>query len=493
MFLLDQLRARTTSQRIALGFSVAFVLIVCGFAISFYSYYQYGKDTERVRHTYQVIGALENTLSLVKDVETGARGFVITRDSTYLEPYYAALQELPARLDEVRGLTTDSPLQVQRMVVLDQLVRGKVDLVQYRLKTLQTDIRKSRTYANEGNRRMNELRRHVAVMVDTEKTLMATRNWKANRSFRNTLILIFALSLLTFLALALSYWQLERELVRRRQTEEQLRDYESRLKEQIRQLEASNQELERFAFVASHDLQEPLRKMQSFATLVTERYANLLNDESKTFMGKIISSAERMSKLIKDLLDFSRMSSNRENFKPVRLDTLVQRILDDQELRIKGLNVQVEVGALPMVHAVGSQLEHLFSNLISNALKFIRPGVQPVIRIRAKAIDGRTYPELIAGRRYFEITVEDNGIGFDEKYLDHIFKVFQRLHGKNEFEGTGIGLAICKRVVVYHHGFITAHSQLNQGTTFVVVLPESQLLQDYDRSNSTETYSYSAG
>jgi signal transduction histidine kinase len=493
MFLLDQLRARTTSQRIALGFSVASVLIICGFAISLYSYYQYGKDTERVRHTYQVIGALESTLSLVKDVETGARGFVISRDSSYLEPYHVALQQLPAKLNEVRGLTTDSPLQVQRTAVLEQLVWGKVNVVKLRIKTLLTDRQKSLGYSDEGKRRMNELRRHIAIMVETEKALMTTRNWQANRSFRNTLILIFALSVLTFMALALSYWQLERELVRRQKTEEQLRDYESRLKEQIRQLEASNQELERFAFVASHDLQEPLRKMQSFATLVTERYANLLNDESKSYMSKIIKSAERMSKLIKDLLDFARMSSNREDFKPVRLDALVRHILDDQELRIKGLNVKVEVGTLPTVHAVGSQLEHLFSNLVSNALKFIRPGVQPFIRIQARAIDGRAYAELIADRRYFEITVEDNGIGFDEKYLDHIFKVFQRLHGKNEFEGTGIGLAICKRVVVYHHGFITAHSQLNQGATFVVVLPESQLLQDYDRSNSTETYSYSAG
>jgi signal transduction histidine kinase len=200
-----------------------------------------------------------------------------------------------------------------------------------------------------------------------------------------------------------------------------------------------------------------------------------------------------MSKLIKDLLNFSRLSSNREDFKPVRLADVVQRIIDDQELRIEGLNVRVEVEPLPVIQGVASQLEHLFANLISNALKFLRPGVQPLLRIQSNSIDGSRYKELIASRRYYEITVEDNGIGFDEKYLDHIFKVFQRLHGKGEFEGTGVGLAICKRVVLYHHGFITAHSQLNQGTTFVIVLPESQLSQDHDRSNSTETHSHTAG
>lgn len=493
MNLTNQFRTITANQRIATGFSVALVLIVSGFAISFYSYNEYGEDTERVRHTYRVISALESTLSLVKDLETGARGFVITNDSAYLEPYLKALELLPAQLKAVHVLTNDNFLQIKRAALLEKLVEEKVAATRLRSQTKLADVRAGLTYNDEGKRRMDKLRGHVGMMVDTEKVLMETRNRQVNRSFQNTLIIIFVLSLMTFLALALSYRQLEQELARRQETEDQLRGYEARLKEQIRQLEASNQELERFAFVASHDLQEPLRKIQSFATLVTERYGSLFNPESQVFMSKIVNSAERMSKLIKDLLNFSRMSSNREDFKPVRLDTVIQHILDDQELRIKGLDVRVEVGQLPMIHAVPSQLEHLFANLISNALKFLRPSVQPLLRIQARPVDGQSYPELIADRHYIEITVEDNGIGFDEKYLDHIFKVFQRLHGKSEFEGTGIGLAICKRVVVYHHGFITAHSQPNEGTTFIVVLPESQLLHNYDRSNSTETYSYSAG
>ena len=209
-------------------------------------------------------------------------------------------------------------------------------------------------------------------------------------------------------------------------------------------------------------------------------------------MRKISGSAERMSKLIKDLLNFSRISSHQENFRMVSLNDIVQRILDDQELRIKGLNVQVDVSNLPDIDGIASQMDHLFNNLISNALKFIRPGVQPLLRIDVQKVDGACYNGLIAGRNYFEISIEDNGIGFEEKYLDHIFKVFQRLHGKSTFEGTGIGLAICKRVVMYHHGYITARSQPNAGTTFVVVLPESQSQQQYDRPTS-ETYSYPAG
>ncbi|CAN5504687.1 sensor histidine kinase [soil metagenome] len=483
---------RLMSRRIALSFVIAMVLIASGFAISFYSYNRYGEDTELIRRTYQVTGALENTLSLIKDVETGSRGYVITNDTTYLEPYRTALRLLPGQIRQLRALIVDNKVQIQRRVLLEKLINDKLAVTQVRLGVKVSNI-KNQAISVESKRSMDVLRRHVALMVDTEQTLMAVRNRQAQRSFRNTLILIFGLSMLTFLVLALSYRMLEEELARRQKNEDQLREYEDQLKGQIRQLESSNEELERFAFVASHDLQEPLRKIQSFANLITDRYGNLFDGDSMMFMGKISNSAERMSKLIKDLLNFSRISNHQDTFKTVQLSDIVQRILDDQELRIKGLDVQVDVGKLPAISAVASQMDHLFNNLISNALKFIRPDVRPLLRIQAQAVDGDKYDGLISGRQYVEVIIEDNGIGFEEKYLEHIFKVFQRLHGKSAFEGTGIGLAICKRVVVYHHGYITARSRPNEGATFVVVLPESQSIQHHDRPTSTEAYSYPAG
>ncbi|MBD2701603.1 CHASE3 domain-containing protein [Spirosoma sp. BT702] len=480
------------NRRIALGFIVAMVLIASGFALSFYSYNQYGEDTKRVRHTYDVMSALENVLSLVKDIEGGSRGYVITHDVAFLEPYLMAKRLLPDKLKQLRELTTDNKIQIHRRQLLEKLVQEKLTVTKTRL-NLPIDSKNGLETSRIGKRQMDAIRRHVALMIDTEKTLMGSRNRQAERSFRNTLIIIFVLSLLTFLALALSYWLLEQELARRQANEDQLRSYENQLKSQIRQLETSNEELERFAFVASHDLQEPLRKIQSFANLITERYANLFDADSAMFMGKISHSAERMSKLIKDLLNFSRISSHQEDFKAVDLNTIVQRILDDQELRIKGLDVEVEVSNLPTIQAVASQMDHLFNNLISNALKFTREGVRPKLRIYARPVDGDVYTGLVAGGTYIEITVEDNGIGFDEKYLEHIFKVFQRLHGKSAFEGTGIGLAICKRVVMYHQGYITANSQPDHGASFIIVLPESQSLHYYDRPAAAETHSYPLG
>ncbi|WP_461151264.1 sensor histidine kinase [Spirosoma pulveris] len=480
----------TMNRRIAFGFIVAMVLIASGFAISFYSYNRYGGDMQRVRHTYDVISALENIMSLMKDVETGSRGYVITNDSAYLEPYNQAIQLLPSQLEHLQTLTNDNKIQIKRRQVLEQLIKDKLAITDARLDILPFD-RRNNAISAESKRRMDLLRKHVALMIDTERVLMEARNRQADNSFSKTLIIIFALSLMTFLTLFILYRLLEKELAHRQQTADKLMAYDSQLRGQIRQLEASNEELERFAFVASHDLQEPLRKIQSFSNLITERYANLFDADSMLFMSKIANSAERMSKLIKDLLNFSRISSHQEEFKVVSLHEVVQRILDDQELRIKGMDVKLEIGDLPIIEGIASQMDHLFNNLVSNALKFVRPGVRPLLRIQARVVDSETYPDLIADRRYFEISIEDNGIGFDEKYVDHIFKVFQRLHGKSAFEGTGIGLAICKRVVMYHHGYITARSQPNEGATFVVVLPESQSQQQYDRPTS-EAYSYPA-
>ncbi|GAB3543690.1 sensor histidine kinase [Spirosoma fluminis] len=493
MKLINRFAPKLMSRRIALGFVVAMVLIASGFTISFYSYTQYREATKQVRHTYEVTSAIETILSLVKDVETGARGYALTNDPGYLEPYDLGVNQLPQEMARLRSLMGSNESPQKRVRKLEQLILAKLEITKVRINQPPVDKIASLKLSAEEKRRMDALRRQVAIMVDMEQILVELRNDQAERSFRHTIILIFSLSLLTFITLAISYRLLEQELLHRQETEDQLRAFEVKLKEQIRQLQASNDELERFAFVASHDLQEPLRKIQSFADLITERYSNLFDGDSRMFMNKISHSAERMSKLIKDLLNFSRISNHREDFEPVKLNDIVRRILDDQELRIKGLNVQVIIGWLPMIPAVSSQMDHLFNNLISNALKFVRTDAQPVLRIEARAVDGSDYPELVAGRRYFEIIIEDNGIGFDEKYLDHIFKVFQRLHGKTAFEGTGIGLAICKRVVVYHQGYITARSQPNQGTTFVVVLPESQLLQNYDRPNSTEAYSYTVG
>ena len=236
----------------------------------------------------------------------------------------------------------------------------------------------------------------------------------------------------------------------------------------------SNDNLQKFAYVASHDLQEPLRKIQQFGDLLKSQYAESLG-EGVDYLERMQSAASRMSTLIRDLLNFSRISTQRDTNVPVPLDKVVSTVLTDLDLRIQETGAVVTVAPLPTLLGDQPQLEQLFQNLVSNALKFRRAGIQPVIHISSYRVNHPDLPSSVKPVRtaaaYHRIDVADNGIGFDEKYVDRIFQVFQRLHGRNEFAGTGIGLAISEKVVANHGGAITATSQPGQGTTFSAYFP----------------------
>lgn len=493
MSLLTRLLPNRMNRRITVGFVAALLLIAAGFAISFYNYSQYNEANKRVGHTYRVIGELNGVLSLMKDAETGVRGYVLSGDDLFLESNTIARSLLPGRLRELKRLLADNAGQQRQMDTLIQFIDAKLLTGERQILARRNDQVVEKGDLLVGKVRMDRIRRQVARMVASEQQLMQTRNSGVNDSFRNTLLVTLILSVLTFMTLVISYTLLEAELIRRQRNEDQLRSYEAELNDRIRQLEASNDELERFAFVASHDLQEPLRKIQSFGALLAQRYQAVLDGEGAVYLTKMNQSAERMSKLIKELLNFSRISTRPDEFVPVRVTDIVKQVLNDQELQIQALGAVVKVDRLPIIQAIPGQLDHLFTNLVGNALKFRRPDTAPVVYIRVEAVDGNQFPELTPGRKYYQFTVADNGIGFDEKYLDHIFKVFQRLHGKSAYEGTGIGLAICKKVVVHHNGFITAQSRPGEGASFVVVLPEKQTNDFHDQPSPDKAHSHIVG
>ncbi len=229
------------------------------------------------------------------------------------------------------------------------------------------------------------------------------------------------------------------------------------------QLTRSNRELESFASVASHDLQEPLRKILAFGDRLRTQAAGALNPAAADSLARMLNAATRMQTLINDLLSFARVGSRAQEFVTVRLDAIVTDVLVDLESRISEVGATVHFESMPEIEADPLQMRQLFQNLISNALKFRRQGVPPVIGIRSREDDGRAI-----------IEVADNGIGFEEQYADRIFGIFQRLHGRGAYEGTGIGLAICRRIVERHHGSISASGRLGEGATFRVTLPMEQ-------------------
>ncbi|RIV19052.1 PAS domain-containing protein [Fibrisoma montanum] len=259
-----------------------------------------------------------------------------------------------------------------------------------------------------------------------------------------------------------------------KRAEESMRSSQRQLEAANEELSQSNENLQSFAYVASHDLQEPLRKIQSFGDLLIEQYAPLLPAEGADLIRRMQTASARMSDLIRDILAYSRITTHGLPFVPVQLDTVLREIQADLSQRIVQTGALIDIGSLPTVQGDRSQLWQLFSNLLSNALKFIQPGQVPQITVRAQHLTNDEAPDALRNRQegsWWAISVQDNGIGFDEKYLERIFQVFQRLHGKKQYPGSGIGLAICKRVAERHGGMLTATSKPGQGATFKVYLP----------------------
>ncbi|MBN1992377.1 MAG: PAS domain S-box protein [Anaerolineae bacterium] len=238
---------------------------------------------------------------------------------------------------------------------------------------------------------------------------------------------------------------------------------EARLQAYAADLERSNHELQTFAYIASHDLQEPLRKIQLFSNRLRTRHGDLFNEQARDYLERLLHAATRMQTLIQDLLTYSRLTTHAQPFTLVDLNKIASEVLSDLEGRIEEVGGQVAIGMLPTIEADPMQMGQLLQNLISNGLKYHRPTEPPLVKVRANIEEGLC-----------RLTVADNGIGFDETHLERIFRIFERLHGHSKYEGTGIGLAICRKIVDRHGGAITATSAPGQGATFIVTLPLAQ-------------------
>ena len=253
------------------------------------------------------------------------------------------------------------------------------------------------------------------------------------------------------------------------------KEAEERLRLAAEQLRRSNLELQEFASVASHDLQEPLRKIQAFGDRLKIKCAPALGENGRDYLERIQDAARRMQILLHDLLTLSRVTSKAQPFERVDLRKIVEDVVSDLEVRIEQTGARIEIGRLPTVDADAGQMRQLLQNLISNALKFQAAPTKPVVIVSAKVLDNADgLPGAMPGEEICQIMVRDNGIGFDERYLDRIFQVFQRLHSRSEYEGTGIGLAVCRKIADRHGGAISAKSAEGQGATFIVTLPVKQ-------------------
>ncbi len=263
---------------------------------------------------------------------------------------------------------------------------------------------------------------------------------------------------------------------------------EQELLSKTQDLEATNVELQKFASVVSHDLREPLRKIITFASMLDKEIEDP-ESKARLYSGKISGSAVRMQQLIEDILNFSYLNAQDVQFSRVDINAVIDQVLSDMEVQISDSAAKIEVGRIPAIEGNASQIGQLFQNLLSNAIKFHQPDVPPQVSVFSEMLTGNqlsgdllksapfsvlSNPKFWEHERFVKIYVQDHGIGFDPAYVDRIFNIFQRLHTRSEYEGTGIGLAICKKIIDIHHGSITASSVVGSGATFVIILPVSQ-------------------
>ena len=251
--------------------------------------------------------------------------------------------------------------------------------------------------------------------------------------------------------------ELQHEIDERKKIEEKLHHFTIELKR-------SNQDLNDFASIASHDLKEPLRKVITFGDRLKDHCEAFFDDRARDYMSRMQNALGRMQGLIDSLLQLSRIATKAQPFTTVDLNQVAKEVLEDLEILLKNSEGEVKLGELPTVDADELQMRQLLQNLIANALKFKKETVPPVVALTAKNLNGRMW----------EIRVEDNGIGFEQQYAERIFKPFERLHGRTKFEGSGVGLAICQKIVLRHNGTIRAESELDKGTTFIITLPEKK-------------------
>ena len=464
-------------------------------------------DTQAANVQHRLLD-LEILFSTLKDAESGQRGYLLTGEKAYLAPYEASIGRVGGLVSKVSESHGDSPALGKLKLELTQSVKKRLDDLSVTL-----DVRRVQgpeaalgfVLSGEGRRLMGEIRQEIAAINLVERLELERCAAESERSRRVALTTTFLGALVGLALLSAAYVLIAREIVSRQRVAEVLegerdlledrvaartaelvaaneslrREVDERLRaeraahEAATELARSNKDLEQFAYVASHDLQEPLRKIQTFGDLLKSRHREGLGVEGADLLDRVLSAAGRMRALIEGLLEYSRVSSHETSWSEVRLADIVSDVIGDLEGRLRASGGTIDVGPLPSIEADAVQMRQLFQNLLGNALKFRKPGVPPTVLVRTEAA-GEDEDEVT-------VTISDDGVGFEAEFAERAFELFQRLHGRAEFEGTGMGLAIVKRIVERHGGRVSATSQTGHGSTFRVTMPKRHEIADVER------------
>jgi len=467
------------------AFIVVVLSIIVGNAFLALSTIQSLTQTQKsLDNTNMLTTAIEKLHLSIVQAESGQRGYLLTEEDDYLTPYYDTLAQLESQTELVKSLHSEIDGQAPRIAELLILVRSKMKELKTTVNLALDDKERRAIYllnTHKGRELYKDIRAKVNDVLDRE-LLFKVSHFSKLAKIKNEAKITFAITAVTSGLLIIGMFVMTRLNLRnaaqyRADLEKQNETLASKVSERTQELtlysdelSRSNRELEEFAFVASHDLQEPLRKIQAFSDRLETMFKDELGEKGIDYIGRMKNAAQRMSNLINDLLEFSRVTTRGKDFDDTDLNGVVADILSDLEIAIKESNAQVNVDELPVIQADKSQMQQLFLNLLSNAVKFRKAGTTPRIDITYEDVNEFS-EELNVDTQWQVVTIKDNGIGFSQEYADKIFVPFQRLHGRSEYKGTGIGLSVCRRIVERHGGIINAQSIEGEGATFTIKLP----------------------
>ncbi len=476
---------------------ICVLLFLLGF--SYLSYKRIDKlknAADWVNHSSLVKLNVILTLNHVIDAESGQRGYLLTRDTIFLNQYNKAMSKVDDEMARLIFLVKDNKSQYVQVLQLQRITNSRLAVLK-EINALSQDKNATeadaKTLVRKG-KMIRELSRTVSrkIIADEQKLLeRRAREKDSANSLTPIFVLIFSVFAIVFVITAYIKMRSETTLRISAQvnaaTSRKLQEegaklnqlLESKVTERTRELEQKNISLENmndellsFNYVASHDLQEPLRKIQAFSNRIMDS-DETFSQTTRDYFERITAAAYRMQKLLDALISYSRANNTEQDFTMTDLNVLLGEVKTDIGELIDEKKTVINSEELPSINGITHQLHQLFVNLIANSIKYSKPEVTPEINIRCQKVDVGDIKKTVYlhDKSYWKITFEDNGIGFESQYEDKIFELFQRLHGRNEFEGTGIGLAICKKIVQNHNGYIAAEGRPGRGATFFIYFP----------------------
>lgn len=434
--------------------------------------------TRQTAHTNEVITITARIQNSILRTETSLRAFAITRNPVFYDDYKTEKQNTFTRIGLLRDKVKDNPTQLIRVDTLTLLVNRRFAALDSTADYAFNPVSAGREIViqrvNDSRQTSSHIRAYIDQLTDMENFLLKERSGKLERNFRLLvpfLIVGFGIGLIASILNFIAVRHFEKA---QDESNTKIQQYQDQLKEQIINLDRVNKDLEQFSYVASHDLQEPLRKIISFGELLQETNKKNLDEEGRMYVDKIMSSSGRMRVLIQDLLNYSRAGRSSLEEKPIDLNKVLTEVTEDLALMIKESNTIMHIEALPTVPGNFTLMKQVFQNLVTNAIKFASPERTPEVSVKVEALDEKAFevmPDKSGRTLYTLISIADNGIGFNASYADKIFVIFQRLHSRDQYEGTGIGLAICKKIIENQGGKIWAISEIDKGSRFWILLP----------------------